>query len=146
MCFPLHVAVEESGQVLPPPRSISLSVIIAPAPSSPFSRAVRSGGPLAPGKTSESVVYHLSGSRFQGWNAGCVQRSRREVNTLLFFYTWLLFFLKLPWPHRIALVLKYFQVTRLLQSCLFARFLNIVTTSTSGNFYVLSRHLLWSGM
>lgn len=37
-----------------------------------------------PRKTSESVVYQLSGTGFQGWNAGSVQRLLREVNAHLF--------------------------------------------------------------
>lgn len=38
-----------------------------------------------PRKTSESVVYQLSGTGFQGWNAGSVQRLLGEVNAHLFF-------------------------------------------------------------
>lgn len=38
-----------------------------------------------PGKTSESVVYQLSGTGFQDRNAGSVQRLLGEVNTHLFF-------------------------------------------------------------
>lgn len=38
-----------------------------------------------PRKTSESVVYQLSGTGFQDWNAGSVQRLLGEVNAHLFF-------------------------------------------------------------
>lgn len=38
-----------------------------------------------PRKTSESVVYQLSGTGFQDWNVGSVQRLLGEVNAHLFF-------------------------------------------------------------